>query len=107
MNDNAKIVTALLLGAAAGAIVGLLFAPDKGSETRKKIMSSTDDLIDQLQEKINEGKSALSDLKSKAMGKAEELKNKAQQKADELKEEAKDEIGNMKSKVRHAANSHN
>lgn len=31
----------VIAGAAAGAIAGILFAPDKGSETRKKILSRT------------------------------------------------------------------
>lgn len=37
MTESGKIVTAVTIGAVAGLITGLLIAPDKGSETRKKI----------------------------------------------------------------------
>ena len=33
-----KLLTGILVGAAAGAIVGILVAPDKGSKTRGKIL---------------------------------------------------------------------
>src|ERR1051326_1944630 len=88
MSDNGKVLSALLLGAAAGAVLGLLIAPDKGSNTRKKIQEGITDLIDQLNEKINEGKEALDELKSQATNTVSDLKEKVMSKAEEMKAEA-------------------
>jgi gas vesicle protein len=52
-NNSGKIIGALLIGAAIGGVLGILFAPDKGSETRKKIIGKTDDLAESLKERIN------------------------------------------------------
>jgi len=68
MNDNSKIVTALLAGFAAGAIVGLLFAPDKGSETRDKINESLSDLGDAIKERAEEQFGQLNELKDRLIG---------------------------------------
>ena len=46
MNNEKKLVAALLAGLAAGAILGVLFAPDKGCEIRKKIAEKSGDLAD-------------------------------------------------------------
>jgi len=48
MNDSFKTALAFLGGAAAGAAIGILLAPDKGSETRKKLLSKAKDLGDGL-----------------------------------------------------------
>lgn len=103
MSDNGKILGALLLGAAAGAVLGLLFAPDKGSNTRKNIQGGAEDLLDQLSDKISEGKKTLYGLKDKAMAKGEELKNKAMSKVDEMKDMAEDELNSAKQKAKQAA----
>ncbi|TDS14605.1 YtxH domain-containing protein [Sphingobacterium paludis] len=65
MNENGKIVTALLAGLAAGAVLGLLFAPDKGSETRDKLHDSLADLGDAIKERAEEQLDQLNDLKEK------------------------------------------
>jgi gas vesicle protein len=50
MNDNTKVVVALLAGLAAGAALGILFAPEKGSETRDKLSESLKNLGDTIKE---------------------------------------------------------
>lgn len=39
-----KLIAGILAGAAAGAILGILFAPDKGEETRHKIAAKGSDI---------------------------------------------------------------
>lgn len=50
MNDNSKVVVALLAGLAAGAALGILFAPEKGTETRDKLSESLKQLGDSIRE---------------------------------------------------------
>ncbi len=53
-NNSGKLIGALLLGAAVGGALGILFAPYKGSETRKKLLAKGDDLTDAMKEKFEE-----------------------------------------------------
>ena len=50
MNDNTKVIAALLAGLAAGAALGILFAPDKGNETRDMLSESLKNLGESIKE---------------------------------------------------------
>jgi gas vesicle protein len=52
MNSTSKIIAATLAGVAAGALLGLLFAPEKGEETRRKISEKYTDLNDTIRNKV-------------------------------------------------------
>lgn len=52
-NGSGKLIGALLVGAAIGGVLGILFAPDKGSETRKKIAGKTNDMAQSIKDKFS------------------------------------------------------
>lgn len=80
--SSGKVVLGLLAGIATGAIAGLLFAPDKGSDTRKKITKKSKDYEKKMEKKFNKNidiankkfdklKSEISDFAEQKMSKAE------------------------------------
>jgi gas vesicle protein len=52
-NNTGKLMGAILIGAAIGGALGILFAPDKGSETRRKISTKGHDLTDAVKDKFS------------------------------------------------------
>lgn len=51
--ERGKIILGILAGVAAGSLIGILFAPDKGMDTRKKIVHKGEEYVDNLKEKVN------------------------------------------------------
>lgn len=49
-----KLFLGVLTGLAVGAALGILFAPDKGSETRKKLIEKGEDYAETIRERFNE-----------------------------------------------------
>jgi gas vesicle protein len=70
-----KVLLGVLAGVAAGAILGILFAPDKGYETRKKIAKSGKDLTDNINETL---KVFMADLSEKFDTAVKEAKESAE-----------------------------
>lgn len=61
MSNNAgNTLVAILAGVVVGAGVGILFAPDKGSKTRKKVKEGFDDAKSELNHKFDKVSSQLS-----------------------------------------------
>lgn len=50
--SKGKFLSGLLFGAAAGAVAGILLAPDKGTETRKKMVKKANDLKTNVRERV-------------------------------------------------------
>jgi len=85
MNDNSKVVVALLAGLAAGAALGILFAPDKGSDTRDKLGQSLKDFGDSIKERAADEINNLSSLKDKVVNSIKgKLRDVEQEYSDEV-----------------------
>ncbi|WP_418264460.1 YtxH domain-containing protein [Flavobacterium faecale] len=84
-NNTGNTLLALLTGAAIGAGVGILFAPDKGSKTRSKIKEGYND--------------AQKDLKKKYEELSEEVKNKFTTAKIDLEGSYEDLLSNMSYKT--------
>lgn len=89
--SSGKVLASVLAGAAAGAILGILFAPDKGTETRRKIAEKGAGLADSVKNKVNEYSDVISEkydsVKEKISGAVADGKdmlnqNKASMKSD-------------------------
>ena len=52
--SSGKIFLGVIAGAATGAILGILFAPDKGTNTRSKISKKRDDYVEELKSKFDD-----------------------------------------------------
>ncbi|MES2620514.1 MAG: YtxH domain-containing protein [Bacteroidota bacterium] len=82
--SSGKIITAVL-AAAGGAAIGILLAPEKGSETRRRIAYKYDEYADEVGEKFKSAKDNLSE-------KVENLKAKAKNKKEEIEETIADDL---------------
>jgi gas vesicle protein len=63
---TSNVILGILAGAAVGAVVGILFAPDSGKNTRDKISRKTGDLVGDLKDRADHLADRASQLAHKA-----------------------------------------
>jgi len=96
MSKRSNSALAFLLGAATGAILGILYAPDKGSSTRDKLSFLVDKYKKELEQLINniiEGQEGTSSI---AKEKGKKVISEAKEKAEKLLEDVDELIGQIK-----------
>jgi gas vesicle protein len=86
--SSSKLLAGVLLGAAAGAVLGILFAPDKGTETRRKIAEKGGNLGDTIKTKFNELGEALQEKYDNIRGEANDMIEKGKDTAATMKDKA-------------------
>ncbi len=78
---SGKVVLSAVVGVAAGAVLGMLFAPAKGSATRKRVAGKITDYAEDVQENLNEYIDATTEEYDTIKKGAVSLVNKGKEKA--------------------------
>lgn len=77
MKNSTKILAAAAIGVVAGGVLGLLFAPDKGDETRKKIAKQSDKMLKRVKEGF--GRERIAKIKNKLENKLQKINAKMEE----------------------------
>ncbi|MFY0625417.1 MAG: YtxH domain-containing protein [Reichenbachiella sp.] len=96
MSKNSNSFLAFLTGAATGALMGILYAPDKGENTRDRLTYQLDKYrkkLDELLDEMVEGKD-LSDNQAKSDG--QKIVDDAKEKAEKLLDDVNGLIDQIK-----------
>lgn len=96
-SNKGNTFLAFLTGATAGAVLGILFAPDKGSNTRDRLSFQLDRYkkkLESLLEDLVEGDEALPESEAKSKG--QKVISDAKQKAEKLLDDVDNLIGQIK-----------
>ena len=99
MSKNSNVVLGIITAAAAGAVIGMLFAPDKGTDLREKVRGTVNDLASDLLDAIKNKRDQYSGMGEDIKDAAQNLKSKAVGKFAEAKDQAENGVEDAKDKV--------
>lgn len=86
MNSTSRTILAVMGAAAVGAVIGMLVAPEKGSDLRRKITDATGDWTTQLSDLLAQGKEQLNNLKNKATTQGSSYATEGEERFNSVKE---------------------
>jgi len=78
------LLTGLLIGAAAGAVAGILLAPQSGKETRKRLCEEGERLREELEKYSRDFSEKATEIRKDIETRLGEIKNKLQGVAEEV-----------------------
>ncbi len=84
-----QIVLTVFASAAVGALTGILFAPDRGTKTQKKILEKSEGYVDDLKGKFDKSVDAAAKQYDRLRQETEELVTKDKGKTPEIKRDGK------------------
>ncbi len=87
--NKTNVAIGVLAGVAVGALLGVLFAPDKGSETRKKLSRRVTDKADDVKDKFDELLQELTEKFEAAKAEASQIYERGKHKSEEFKKDEK------------------
>jgi len=97
--SKGKVVLGTLAGLAIGAIAGILFAPEKGSTTRRQIVDKGNDYVDKIKSKFDGIVDSLTEKIKSTIKDDENLAEKGKAKYDDAKKDVKNAAANFKHDV--------
>lgn len=98
MSKTPGNIVSFLLGAISGAISGIMFAPDKGTNTRDKLSYQLDRYRDHLNDLLNDLKEGKNLPESEAKSMGDKVITNAKDKAERLLSDVDELIGKIKNK---------
>lgn len=97
--NSKKLILGVLAGILAGAVVGTLYAPSKGSATRKKIARKSDDYVDAVESKLNDLLEGFTNRFWSAKNKVERITENGKHQVEETMHKAGETLTAAKRKV--------
>jgi gas vesicle protein len=91
--NTGKTALGMLAGIATGALLGILFAPDSGKNTRKKIVQKGEGYADDVKGKFNGLLDSMKEKYDNIRNEAENLEATAERKYEEIKAPFKNAMG--------------
>ncbi len=87
--NKVNMLISVVIGSFIGALLGVLFAPDKGEKTRKQLSKKGDEYTEAVKSELDDFVKNMRKKYESALKDTEEIINKGKARADDLKNDVK------------------
>ncbi|MGZ8558746.1 MAG: YtxH domain-containing protein [Chitinophagaceae bacterium] len=97
--SSSNFISGVLVGALAGLTVGILLAPEKGTETRKRLREKGNDLANSVKDKFSKFAGDSEDSLDEAGNKVEDWARKGKRKGKDMLDQAENKVEEWQDKA--------